>query len=426
MTHYNKISYNIKSQIITFCEKVSKDLSKPNFKFILCMMLGIIASKSVLLSEISRNLHESIPLKKTINRLSTRLKAFSEDDRKVLFNNFLKYTQEHFDERTIFCVDLSDLSKKYSKSLENLGKVHDGSSGKDNVDGYYMFEIAALTHEKAMPLPVYSKIYSNTQPDFLSETDETLLGLKHLSKMYGNIGIRALDRGYDNIKLMKYFVKKKEAFILRAKMNRNVIWNGRTYNILDLTNRFKGQYSLSYTNKQGKTSKVKVSHTAIELPKLKGKKLYLVMVFGYGATPMMLITNYPPKGKKVATSLVKVYLKRWRIEEYFRFKKQEYAIENFRVRSFESIRSLNLLVTLCVGFIGLMSEKDSETVLMKVIDDEAKRLNKPYKFTYYRIADGIYNILKMTKSGIRTFIESIISRTKRSEQLRLDYSFIYN
>lgn len=91
-----------------------------------------------------------------------------------------------------------------------------------------------------------------------------------------------------------------------------------------------------------------------------------------------------------------------------------------------SVRSLNLFVTLCVGFIGLMSEKDSETVLMKVVDDEAKRLNKPYKFTYYRIADGIYNILKMTKSGIRTFIESIISRTKRFEQLRLDYSFIYN
>jgi hypothetical protein len=41
-----------------------------------------------------------------------------------------------------------------------------------------------------------------------------------------------------------------------------------------------------------------------------------------------------------------------------------------------------------------MSEKNSETVLMKVIDDEAKRLNKPHKFTYYRIADGIYDILK--------------------------------
>ncbi len=197
--------------------------------------------------------------------------------------------------------------------------MHDGSSGKDNVDGYYMFEIAALIHEKAMPLPVYSKIYSNTQPDFLSETDESLLGLKHLSKTYGNIGIRALDRDYDNIKHMKYFIKKKESFILRTKINRNVIWNRKIYNILDLINQFKGQYSLSYTNKQGKTCKVKVSPTAIELPKLTGKKLYLVMVYGYSATPMMLITNYPHKGKKVATSLVKVYLIQWDIEEYFCF-----------------------------------------------------------------------------------------------------------
>jgi hypothetical protein len=51
--------------------------------------------------------------------------------------------------------------------------------------------------------------------------------------------------------------------------------------------------------------------------------------------------------------------------------KKEYASENFRVLFFESIRSLNLLTTLCIGFIGLMSEKDSETVLMRVIADEA-------------------------------------------------------
>ena len=119
-----------------------------------------------------------------------------------------------------------------------------------------------------------------------------------------------------------------------------------------------------------------------------------------------------------------MYLKRRRIEEYFRFKKQQYAIENLRVRSFESIRSLNLIVTMCVAFIGYMSEKDSDTVLMKTIDTEAKRTSKQYKFNYYRIADGIVNVLKMTRTGVRTFIDSITTHLRCSEQLCLDIPFI--
>ena len=53
MTTYNKVSYNIKSKIIIFCKNIFIGLSKPNFKFILCMTIGIIASKFVMLSDIA-------------------------------------------------------------------------------------------------------------------------------------------------------------------------------------------------------------------------------------------------------------------------------------------------------------------------------------------------------------------------------------
>ena len=38
----------------------------------------------------------------------------------------------------------------------------------------------------------------------------------------------------------------------------------------------------------------------------------------------------------------------WGIEEYFRFKKQEYGFENFRVRSLK-INNLNKLLTCTIG-----------------------------------------------------------------------------
>jgi len=48
----------------------------------------------------------------------------------------------------------------------------------------------------------------------------------------------------------------------------------------------------------------------------------------------------------------KVYLMRWRIEKFYRFKKQQFGVENLRVGSLKSIRNLELLLTVEVGDIG--------------------------------------------------------------------------
>jgi len=69
MLNYNKISYNIKSLILNFSEKISKDLSKLNYKFVCNMLYGLLESRFVLLSEISRQLNEPITLKKKIERV---------------------------------------------------------------------------------------------------------------------------------------------------------------------------------------------------------------------------------------------------------------------------------------------------------------------------------------------------------------------
>lgn len=55
---------------------------------------------------------------------------------------------------------------------------------------------------------------------------------------------------------------------------------------------------------------------------------------------------------------------RWRIEEYYRFMKQQFKFEDFRVRSLKSIRNLNTILTMLVGLIGIMSEKYDETRLV--------------------------------------------------------------
>jgi hypothetical protein len=73
--------------------------------------------------------------------------------------------------------------------------------------------------------------------------------------------------------------------------------------------------------------------------------------------PLALYTNLCEDIESVAVRIVKMYLMRWRIEEYNAFKKQGLKLEDFRVRSLNSIKNLNLLLTIAAGYLAMLSEK---------------------------------------------------------------------
>ena len=49
----NTLNNNLKRSILNFSEKISKNLSRPKFKFVSQMMFGILNSQSFMLSEIN-------------------------------------------------------------------------------------------------------------------------------------------------------------------------------------------------------------------------------------------------------------------------------------------------------------------------------------------------------------------------------------
>ncbi len=70
--------------------------------------------------------------------------------------------------------------------------------------------------------------------------------------------------------------------------------------------------------------------------------------------------------KKLCDHIVaKVYLMRRRSEEYFKFKKQQFELENLRVMFLKFICNLNLLATLAAGYIGLASSARNESIYLK-------------------------------------------------------------
>lgn len=399
MINYTTLNSNLKRGILNFSEKISKKFNRPDMKFICNMIYGILASKSCLLSEIGRNLNEKIPLKKTVTRLSRNLNDF--DGGEELFEAYMKSIKNRYNDKSILIIDGSDITKPASTKLEGLCEVRDGSTGEIGI-GYHTMGAAVLSDIK-LPYGVYSRIYSSKETDFISEDNEIINCFDFLSKHFSKSNIRTMDRGFDCNKYYEYFIKNKEKFIIRAKKNRNVIYKGKTINILKLANTFKGKYKLEYKDKSGINRSVKISIIPIRLCEFKKTELNLVVVHGFGKMPMMLITNLKSDDKRICTAMCKVYLMRWRIEEYFKFKKQNFGFENMRVQSLKSIRNLDLLLTIAIGYVAEISGKSENTKLRAEIVEVSKRLFGVPNFIYYAVADGIFEILKAVKSGIGHF-----------------------
>ena len=409
MVNYNTLGHNLKRGIFNFCKKLSKGLKKPFQKFIADMVYGMLASKSSHLTEMARKLNEGIALDKTVERLSRNLMNFKGAE--ALAENYFNTVKPHFDERTVLIVDDSDVSKPYSNKLEGLCKVKDGSTG-EITNGYWFAGVSALTANHKQPIPVYSRIYSSVEDGYKSNNAETIKSLEFLSAHFPKTNIRAFDRGYDGGYIFDYLIPRGENFIVRLVGNRNCIHKGKTILVSRLAERFEGEYLLKFESKGGKKVGCKISIAPVFLPAHPDKPLNLVVCRGFGKEPLMLLTNLDSSDPRLCVTITKAYLMRWRVEEYYRFKKQGFGFEKFLVRSLESIRNLDLILSMAIGYIGILSEKVDGSVEVMHVIQAAKRLYGLAKFTFYAISDGLAEVFSKSYTGLQAFFRKRVSTPK--------------
>ena len=226
MINCNRLGYEIKRDLSNFSEKISNGLKRPQSKFLLQMIYGILAGNKVHLSEIARSLNETILLKKTIERLSRNFFAFNQKE--TVMENYISEVKKQInEEQAVIVIDNSDITKPCSPKMEAISDVHDGSTGEIR-KGYFTVEAAVLSQNKKMPLPVYEKVFSAAENGFISATHENLQCLKSLSAHFSKNCVRTLDRGFDANDYYRYFMQNDEKFVIRSKKNRNVIYNGKT------------------------------------------------------------------------------------------------------------------------------------------------------------------------------------------------------
>ena len=345
MVNYNTLGYNLKRGIVDFCGKVSKSFGKPAQKFTADMVYGITASKSCYLTAMARSLNEEIKLDKTVERLSRNLMNF--DGGAELMENYVSSVIRALDEESVLIFDDSDIAKPHGKNMEGICSVKDGSTVAIT-KGYWTAGVTALSARHKQPIPVYNRIYSTEEKGYVSNNDETLKSLEFVSSRFPKTNIRAFDRGYDAGFLFDYLIPREESFIVRVVGNRNCVHKGKAILIIDLAKRYNGQFALNFESKDGKKTNCKISIVPVELPSHAGKRFNLVICNGFGKDPMMLLTNLSSDDRRLCVTIVKVYLMRWRIEEYYRFKKQGFGFEKFLVRTLKSIRNLDAFLTVAL------------------------------------------------------------------------------
>ena len=398
MNNFTTNTYEMKREILNFSEKIAKKLSKSEKKFIQDIEYGIAASGSCLISDISRSLNEDIKLKNTIERLCDNLNSF--DDTETLYNNYIEEIGDIYGKEPVVLFDDSDISKVYGKKFEDLDDVIDASSQDKKVTkGYHVCEATILTEKEKQLISVYSQIYSCKSKDFKSMNDYTFKSIEAAKKVLNRKFIGVFDRGYDDNKIINYM--DYNYFVIRMNNRRVFLFKGKKKNVYEEAKKRKGKIRMTLWFDDNEEYEVYISHTKVTLPH-NGKDYELVFCYGLSEErPLILLTNRKIHSKDDVIKVVRLYFSRWRIEEYFRAKKQEYKFENIRLRTLKGINNLNLFLTIHLGHINKLAEEINRKLLSIKIIEASKSIRNKVIIWMSQFARGIKKILSYAHTGIK-------------------------
>ena len=310
MANSTSITYRLKRKILSFTNKISLSLSKPDRKFTADMVYGILSSKSCLLTDISDQLHESSRKANTVKRLSNHLAAGTPASAAA---SYLRTVKKLVPSEPVVLIDESDVVKPDGKQFESLGIVRDGSESTQTKNvykkGYHVTEACALTAHKH-PISVFSRIHSSAEKDYKSVNTITFDAIKQAAALFGKATF-VMDRGYDDNKIFLILDHLKQDYVIRLTSKRKLLYHNKWTKATELRNRRKGKIKADVFYK-GKERTAYLSHVKVQITASR-KNIYLILVYGITEHPMMLATNKEIRSKEDVIRIARTYFSRWRI-----------------------------------------------------------------------------------------------------------------
>ena len=397
------LCHNLLEKAKKLISKIVGKSSGRQFKFYLDMVYGILKSKSIVLNEIAHSLNEETSLKKVNERLYKNLMRIPDiNERHNLIKVGLSYMRE---KEKVFIVDDTDVTKPYGKAFEGLTKVRDASFHGETAKydyGYKVTTITGLSSKKKQPIPFYDHVHSSNELDYLSVNNITNIGIRRISEHLKPFeGMFVGDRGYDDGKFMKMITDLNQYFLVRMKHNRTLFFGNNKVKAFEKAKTVKGKVIVPITI-YAKERYIKATSFKCKLSTNPYDVWVVITFMDNNDEPLILMTNKPLNTKDDITQMVYRYSSRWRIEEYFRFKKVELGFENFRVKALDSINNLTFALDISIMLLAIIIDDESD-YLYRNLKKYEKSIKDKVSIEFYRILSSINVVLGMNKNGVKNY-----------------------
>lgn len=321
-----------------FLRPFNKILSKPKQKHLMSALKGMISGETVVLSQVGREVASAIMPKTYCEKLGKSLENFS-----VLGE--VQGGKASALELEMIILDGGDIQRPHARKLEEINPMRDGSTGNNYGQGYGLHGAIARTKDGEY-LPLLLERYSEQK---LAEKNVVEKILELLSPHHG--AFWCLDRGFDDKKFLYLLLDEDQDFLVRLDRNggqRSLMVGDEKHLVSTLLDHFKGE---------------KIGYRRVKLPG-RDEKLTLIHYRHHKhREPLALLTTLTPKTRKQAINIAKKYLKRWKIEDYFRFIKQRFGLEKVMLQNPRRVDGLLALILLASAFIMKMEQRQTDPIL---------------------------------------------------------------
>jgi len=337
----------VSARLETFLKPILAQADKVRQRFLRQAVTGILASGSLVVTEMARRVHDGTSaLDYTAKRLCRELAAETWH-LPTLQQRYLDTVASWIGEETPVAVDLTDLVKPRGRRFEYLALVRDAD--KDQIrPGYWCLE--AYTADGEEPLPLLLEPFSVEDPTTPSQNLVILAALGRLRHALAGRGLYLFDRGFDGSEVLNALLDNEMHFIVRLRGDRHLVLESGVHQAAcDIAERLS-TCDMWWRPASCRMEAHWVGRVPVRLPGRPEPLTLVVALFpGSDGGLVMLLTNRSVASAADAEQTLRLYGRRWKAEEAVRLLKQEVGLESFRIRSLEAIRRLVFMALLAMA-----------------------------------------------------------------------------
>jgi hypothetical protein len=305
-------------------------LTKPQCKAISEIIRGFFVVSKPILRKLAQNPNKTA--KKQGEKYAYHLGNLDLSEKVEEFS--IKRVRPDIRKNTIISYDLTDIAKEFSKKIDHIRRIFDGSKRKVT-NGFLLHGVGV--NGILLKLGIH-----DGDRYTLNQVRKKII--RKLAKEFHSLGIWVFDRGNDDKAFFKYLRHKlKLQFIARLRSNRGLVI-AKTGAIMKVSELPPGRYEVFLMNKYNTKVDLRYKYLLVIRRHLKNK------------TPIRLLCYL--KDSFSSKQIVTMYLERWGIEDSFKRAKQKFNLEQIRVLDHQKFVNLVALVqfatNLCtMGFLAI-------------------------------------------------------------------------